>query len=266
MAKETFEQFEVHPLALLYPEMPQADFDLLKANIREYGLKEPIVLFQGKILDGRHRYRALRELCEEGKATVTNRLGVGLHCEIRGKNGFSLFTPCELYKALPQTEQEAEEYVHSKNLHRRHLSLEQRRAMVAQILRDRPERSDRQVAAEAKVSHPTVAKVRAELEEAGEVETFSTRVDKKGVEQPATKPERTSQNVQQIQQIQQKSANEALNMFWGEEESADLPESPIALDAGGLGRTCEKQRGFSRTHWRRFLITNFSRLEPCGQF
>jgi hypothetical protein len=51
-----------HPVASLFPEMPAADFVALVADIRQNGVKVPILVHRGKILDGRHRYRACLEL------------------------------------------------------------------------------------------------------------------------------------------------------------------------------------------------------------
>jgi hypothetical protein len=51
-----------HPVATLFPEMPTADFAALLRDIRQHGVKVPILVHRGKILDGRHRYKACQEL------------------------------------------------------------------------------------------------------------------------------------------------------------------------------------------------------------
>src|ERR1039458_6575552 len=46
-----------HRLAELVPEMAPDEYGALVADIAAHGLLEPIVTFEGRILDGRHRYR-----------------------------------------------------------------------------------------------------------------------------------------------------------------------------------------------------------------
>jgi N6-adenosine-specific RNA methylase IME4/ParB-like chromosome segregation protein Spo0J len=55
------ETLTVHRLAGLVPEMLPDEYGALVADVRAHGLLEPIVLFQGQVLDGRHRYRACLE-------------------------------------------------------------------------------------------------------------------------------------------------------------------------------------------------------------
>lgn len=56
---------EGHPIAEIFPEMPPDEFEEFKVDISGNGVIFPIVLWQGKILDGRARYRACRELSVE---------------------------------------------------------------------------------------------------------------------------------------------------------------------------------------------------------
>lgn len=52
---------ESHKYAELFPLIQNADFEEFKIDIAENGLREPIWLYEGKILDGRNRYRACLE-------------------------------------------------------------------------------------------------------------------------------------------------------------------------------------------------------------
>jgi ParB-like chromosome segregation protein Spo0J len=88
-----------HPLANIFPLIDGAEFDALVEDIKVNGLYDPIALCDGKILDGRNRYRA----CLEAGAEIRT-------VSYEGENPLA--------------------FVISKNLKRRHLS-ESQRAMVA---------------------------------------------------------------------------------------------------------------------------------------
>jgi hypothetical protein len=53
---------EAHPAAELFPLLTGKEFDSFKADIAQHGVREAIWLCDGKILDGRNRYRACTEL------------------------------------------------------------------------------------------------------------------------------------------------------------------------------------------------------------
>jgi ParB-like chromosome segregation protein Spo0J len=94
---------EFHQLANAFPLMEGVAFDELVTDIETNGVIEPIVFHEGKILDGRNRYRALEHL---GRVDDVIRFSE----EFAGPDPIA--------------------FVISKNLKRRHLD-ESQRAMVA---------------------------------------------------------------------------------------------------------------------------------------
>jgi hypothetical protein len=92
--------YDIHPLADLFPELETASdgFKALVEDVREREQQEPIVLFEGKVLDGRNRARACSFLKREPIVR-----------EYTGNDPIG--------------------FVLSANLHRRHLN-ESQRAMV----------------------------------------------------------------------------------------------------------------------------------------
>jgi len=50
---------ELHDLCKIWPRMPTEEFERLRQSIVGSGLRFPIILCEGKILDGRHRF----EIC-----------------------------------------------------------------------------------------------------------------------------------------------------------------------------------------------------------
>jgi len=101
------EQYKEHPIAAIFPMIAGPEFEKLKADIKVHGFKESGLLFEGKILDGRNRYRASCELgIEMNWAEVEN----------SEPEDVAAFDPVA--------------YVLSQNLHRRHLKQSQR-AMIA---------------------------------------------------------------------------------------------------------------------------------------
>ena len=99
-----------HPLSAVFGDMSAGELLELQADIDEHGLREPIVLLDGMILDGWHRYQCL---CNLGK-----HLAKSMHYE---------FDPA-------QDGESAEALVFSKNLFRRQLSAEARVRLAAQVM------------------------------------------------------------------------------------------------------------------------------------
>jgi hypothetical protein len=161
--------FDFHPLADIFPLMEGAEFDELVADIAANKLRDKILLYEGMILDGRNRYRALRKL-GLGPEQIRE------HC-------------CVTRCCIDSDHGGPAAYVISANIHRRHLTAEQKRELIARLLKMIPEASDRQIAKQAKVSDKTVGAVRREKEARAEIPHVSTRTDTRGRKQPAKKPE-----------------------------------------------------------------------------
>ena len=93
---------EYHQIANIFPMMGEQELEELADDIMENGLHQPIVMYQGQILDGRNRYQAC--------------LLSGLEPEFAQYEGDDPLN-----------------YVLSLNLHRRHLTASQRASLGVEI-------------------------------------------------------------------------------------------------------------------------------------
>ena len=55
-------EYEFHPIANIFPMMEGKEFEHFKADIRTRKLQEPITVYENKVLDGRNRYKACKDL------------------------------------------------------------------------------------------------------------------------------------------------------------------------------------------------------------
>lgn len=117
--EQNMKDIKVHPLAEKFPMMPEPEITELATSIKTHGLKEPLVLFEGKILDGRNR----KEACERaGLKLVTREFG----SEITDGS-------------------DPIQFVIDRNIHRRHLTDQQRIELAAEFAgmeRGRPKKGD----------------------------------------------------------------------------------------------------------------------------
>jgi len=158
----------------MFPLLKGKEFDDLVDDIRKYGLRESISLFDGKIIDGRNRERACI------KAGVEPR-----------------------YRSIELNDHDAAvAYVISKNIRRRHQTREQNREQIENRLRADPTQSDRQIARAVNVDNKTVGAVRKSAEAREEIPHVAKRTDSKGRSQFAHKrnavkhsPKRTKSTV-----------------------------------------------------------------------
>ena len=93
-------KFEQHPLSAAFPAMSDDDFQALCDDVEVHGQREPVIIFEGMVLDGWHRYQAC------------------------------LRTNTHLTKFDFKLDEDPVAFVKSQNLHRRHLTASQRAAAV----------------------------------------------------------------------------------------------------------------------------------------
>jgi ParB/Sulfiredoxin domain len=165
----------IHPAAEFFPLMSPNELRELAEDIKKHGLRSPVMFCladDGKgrlLLDGRNRLDAMELI---GRKLVNQRDELAL--DVRYQHGLA-------------NDDDPYAYVISANIHRRHLTAEQRRELIAKLIKATPEKSDRQIAETVKASPTTVGTVRASMEARGEVSKLDTRIDRKGVKQPAKK-------------------------------------------------------------------------------
>jgi hypothetical protein len=53
-------ELELHPICALFPQLAEAELSELARDIKTLGQREPILLYEGRILDGRNRFLACR--------------------------------------------------------------------------------------------------------------------------------------------------------------------------------------------------------------
>ena len=111
---------EVHPLALTIPQMTGAELELLRKDVQAYGIREPLILYEGKVLDGRHRLYMASEY--------------GLPVHLREFEG---------------DEQAARQYVFSANVVRRQLTVPQKKLVVEELFMPEAERRAKEAHQEA---------------------------------------------------------------------------------------------------------------------
>lgn len=96
--------FPFHPVTEIFPPMEATAFAALVEDIAQHGQKEPILVLDGQVIDGRHRVRACEQLGIEPWVR-----------ELEAKDG----NPLSLVISL--------------NLHRRHLTESQRATIAARL-------------------------------------------------------------------------------------------------------------------------------------
>src|SRR5262249_16180273 len=173
----------IHPAAEKFPRMTDDEVRALGEDIKTNGQRVPIAIIERsrprpdgtfhisdpplqEVLDGISRLDAM----EEASIAVTDKDGQ-LHKQI-------------LRTVVDTDEVDPVAFVISANIHRRHLTGEQKRGIIAELIKAQPEKPDLQIAKTVNVSPTTVGTVRREMEAKGDVSKLERRTERKGSGQP----------------------------------------------------------------------------------
>jgi hypothetical protein len=172
----------VHPAADLFPLMSPDELRELGEDIAKNGPHQRIVLWaedvaddlddtEWQVLDGRNRLDALELM---GTRLVEGD-GPSRACQLL----FAYELGIDPYA-----------YVLSANIHRRHLTAEQKREIIAKVIKAKLEASNRQIAKQVKADDKTVGKVRRELEATADIPQLDKTTGADGRARPAKKKKR----------------------------------------------------------------------------
>jgi hypothetical protein len=151
-----------HPAAELFPLMAEAELKELAADIKANGVVDSIVIFhdrddQKSLLDGRNRLDALALL---GLLNIGNNYLRAV--DVGGRE-------MAVHHVFEKDDENPYALALSYNVHRRHLTAEQKRDLIAKVLKVTPGASNNSIAKQVKADDKTVAAVRRELEANSEI-------------------------------------------------------------------------------------------------
>lgn len=213
----------------LFDDLSPDEYGALRADIELRGVLVPVELDEhGALLDGHHRVR----ICEE--------LGIDYPSVIRAG----------------LTEAGKRAHVRAINLLRRHLSSEQKRRVIADQLRETPEKADREIGRLLGVHHETVGAVRAELIASGEIRQIEQREVTRGGTTYTQRPKT-------IVAPTTKAAQRTVDLF--ERGAIDADDLGAALnDVRDVRRQAKENIRESRRQANAALVDEAPELLPAG--
>jgi hypothetical protein len=175
---------KVHPAAEMFPLMGEGELRELGEDIRKNGLTSPIVIFSELMVPG-----DLSAGCKYALLDGRNRLNATVGIEFRLKRWGGKARGCRLESdkiSMPRPSiinvdrldlgdgVTPYDYGVSANLHRRHLTPEQRIELAEKLRKQQPGVPARRIAEQAGISPTTQTKIDRKLEAAGDVSTVDT--------------------------------------------------------------------------------------------
>jgi hypothetical protein len=187
-------QLAIHPACELLPPISQSDFDGLVESIKKHGQRDRakvLATLKGKSNFAQSpaaawdpKYYDFELL--DGRSRLDAREAAGLGVEVFDQNGLLNAEIFEIVKLEKGDTPEA--YVEDVNVHRRHLTAEQKQDALIRLIARAPEKTDRRIAKEVGVDHKTIGRARKKGVDVGRIPHVATRTDTNGRSQPATKP------------------------------------------------------------------------------
>jgi hypothetical protein len=185
----------VHPAAGLFPSLSHDELVELGEDIRKNGLAVPIALYRERVtnegksqfkfqlLDGRNRLDALEAVGIKFEIKQCGSPGEYLRLKFPNDDVYSPENSPSFFTVITTDDPFA--YVLSTNIHRRHLTSEQKRELISKVLKAKPERSNRAIAKQVKADDKTVGKVRRDLESTAEFPQLEKTTGTDGKARPA---------------------------------------------------------------------------------
>lgn len=218
---------KIHPAADIFPRMTGPAFDALVESIRENGQQEPVVFWQGQLIDGRNRLAA---------------------CEVLGIEA----TDWEI-----DDDADPVAYSINANLHRRHLSESQRSIVAAKIATlkngevgngrevgvsiDTPTRAD--AADLLNVSTASVSRAKSIIKDGSQSLVDAVSSGEISVNQAANLVKAVPDKREQSKLVKQGKAaiKEAVSETPKPKSSIKLPAKPTPSDVATVDAWCEQQ-------------------------
>lgn len=201
------DKIKVHPAADLFPMMSGEELESLADDIKRNGLRERVIMWRPSnrdedrgeccLLDGRNRLTAM-EMAGIDPFRGSRRI-VAAKYALHVVGAYYALDPTtgeRKTKPSPWRGQDSDgicvgdayRFVVSANIHRRHLTSEQKRALIAELLKAQPGKSNRAIAKQAKADDKTVGSVRKQLERTAEIPQLRTRTGADGKSRPGCNP------------------------------------------------------------------------------
>jgi hypothetical protein len=207
----------VHPAADMFPLLPADELKALAADIKKNGLTVPVVFWsdpKGRrfLLDGRNRLDGM----EQAGLTIVRDRKLALNPWL-----------CEDQLGDPYL------IVASLNICCRNLDAEQKRDVIAKLLKAQPSKSNRAIAKQIKADHKTVASVRAEKQATGEIPQLDKTVGADGKARskaPKKKQRRDVDDYISEKKVRLATAKDADVPASLEAEIMDCVESAMSID------------------------------------